>query len=700
MALLAACGDSPETPEPGPDTGDDRNQAVVVNEDVRVLDASARADVDAFDLDTTRNEGELRFAASSAFARNVGVGAVVVAAPIDGVAPYGFLQRVESKEQADGQIVLGTAQATLEETFNKAEIRYEQELTPADLDSTETRTQGIELRHGGSHATRRQPLGFDFGIDFNQVLVDADGDESTTDDQLVLDGRFDFNASARADIDIDWFAEVGRFMFRVDVGESAEVEVSGNAGVDFDERITVANYNFGSFTITVGPVPVVFNVSMSIDVGAEGRFEANLHAKAVQDSSLTLGAEYSDADGWKNLNDFDSSFNFAPPEITAAGSARAWVQPQLDVKIYGLAGPFVFVQAYVAADAELHRSPFWRFDAGLDFGVGFEIELPVVGSVARFQRTYPAFEEELDTSPNAAPTVDVLAPEDGARPKDGDRLRFELDVADREQQFVDVVVTDDTGAVVVEERVDGASPVTLLGDGVCTGSHTYRITASDDDGATTTETVSIVAENRVPSVTLDRGSAPDPFPGGYLVAFADARDWTCESGNAAEPDLIGWYADGRRIGSTDQLLYRLPPGEYATGDEFQLRAHYDDGEAVGRSDPVDITVGDKQEGDDLPPTPIVRTPVDGERYDTVQGEFFYSGIGIDTEDGELNTLVWELEKGNQWIVVGQSKSGQFNMFDHFDGGAAFGAHRLRLTVTDGAGQSTSEIIAFEVYPEG
>ncbi|MFB6350931.1 MAG: hypothetical protein ABEK29_03970, partial [Bradymonadaceae bacterium] len=319
VALATACGGDPDPGNNGPGNGNNGDDDVIVNEDVRVLDETAKEKLAAFSLDKTRNEGELRFEESSRFARNAEVGRILVTEPVEGIAPSGFLQRVTSKRTENGQIILTTSQATLLETFDKADIRYEQTLDPGGLVETETRSQGIEMRTHQSPLTRRQSLGFNFGLDFNQVLLDADADESTTDDQLVLDGSLDFNASARGDIDIGFLAELDRFMFRVDLDESVNVEARG---------VTTAE-------IWVGPVPVVFNVSMQIDVGAEGRFEASIVTRVDQSTSLTIGAEYKEDRGWRNLSDFDSDFSFTPPQISAAGSARGFVEPRVLVKIYG-----------------------------------------------------------------------------------------------------------------------------------------------------------------------------------------------------------------------------------------------------------------------------------------------------------------------------------------------------------------------------
>lgn len=101
-----------------------------------------------------------------------------------------------------------TRQATLAETFKRADIDVNQEITAEDIQETETLKQGVtfearQVRQGGSSP---------FELTFNEVLVDADDDRSTTDDQLTLNGKVGFGASLDADINIGAF-KLKRFLF-------------------------------------------------------------------------------------------------------------------------------------------------------------------------------------------------------------------------------------------------------------------------------------------------------------------------------------------------------------------------------------------------------------------------------------------------------------------------------------------------------
>src|SRR5690606_29280503 len=120
--------------------------AVLVNEDVRVLNARARDTLVDFALDRESGAGELRFAAGDPTVAALEPGMILATEPVPGIAPYGFLQRVEAKREIGGEIFFETRQATLEEAFDEADIEYAVELRPEDLVSTAALHQGIKVQ--------------------------------------------------------------------------------------------------------------------------------------------------------------------------------------------------------------------------------------------------------------------------------------------------------------------------------------------------------------------------------------------------------------------------------------------------------------------------------------------------------------------------------------------------------------------------
>ena len=502
VALLVACSGSPNGgpgPDPEPDPDPDPPPPVIVRDDVRVLEPDAAEDLAGFALDTTAGDGELRFRADSPALEALEPGRVVVSGPVPGVAPHGFLQRIEAKRVEGEEVVLETTQATLLDTFERARIRFSQELEPDDLVDAHAYYEGVTFTDASTGLEPQASTGFAFTLSFDEVLIDADGDDGTTDDQLRVDGTFSFDATASADIDIDCCESLvvpylDRFASKIELNESVDVSLTGELATGFDERFEVARYDFGTFTVMAGPVPVVFVLDMVISVGASGRFEARLEASAAQSTHVQVGAEYTDDHGWRDLNEFDSDFAFPTPSITAAANARAFLRPQVDIKIYGLAGPYAYAEAFVTADAELHRDPFWTFSAGLDFGLGFVIDLPVVGEIAEWETELAGFEETLDESENGAPELELDIP--NVVPV-GRSVDLQAHATDREDgPFCCTYVWSSD----VDGDLGSSSGIRPTFDGP--GVRTITVTATDPDGATTEETATV----HVADVTIDQPS--------------------------------------------------------------------------------------------------------------------------------------------------------------------------------------------------
>lgn len=697
--LLAACGSS-GGPPPGVAPGD-----TVVNDDVHVLDQGARDLLDAFTLDLASGDGELRFRADDPALDELQPGRVVVSRPIGAVAPHGFLQRVAARRTEGGEVVLETHQATLTDAFDQASIAYRQELKPADVTAVRSAYPGVSFRYGAADAVAPQAgASYDFTLAFDEVLIDADDDASTTDDQLVVNGSLSFNASASADIDIGWLADLDLFEFEVNLQESANVDVTGQLAASFQKQVEVARYTFGSFTVTVGPVPVVFNVDLVVSVGAQGQISARIETSATQSTRITVGARYSGG-SWHDLSGVDSSFDYVAPTLTAGASARAWARPSLNVMIYGLAGPYVYAEAFVSADAELYRVPFWELRGGIGFGIGFTVDLPVVGKVADWSTELVGLEKTLQQSVDAPPSLTLASPADGDHSLDGAFVPFRVQGQDRESHDVGLTLTRAGTERDTATSTDGAT-VTLRSGRLCVGSYDFDLGAVDGAGHAVGKTVTIVVDNRVPEVGIRDDLLADVpvFPGAWMLAYADVSDITCPSGAAVNPALIQWYVDGSPANTGEELLYQVPAGA-TVGHTLQIEARYDDGLDVG-SDTAPATVESAPSGRSYAPRALIRTPSDGDVLEDVYCGMTHAfeGVGIDPEDGELTgaSLVWEVRKGTGFVQLGTGTDVSVDFCALYGGtfGNEFGYHDIRLTATDSGGAAGSATITVYVQPPG
>ncbi|MGM0558371.1 MAG: hypothetical protein ACQEVA_18445, partial [Myxococcota bacterium] len=623
----------------------------------------------SFDFDISSNRGEVRIDASSDFAGQVAEGRILASEQIEGVAPSGMLQRVISVREEGGELVATTRQATLAETFERADFEMSRNISPDEIQSTQSLREGVSVQTLQPEEAQ-QEVGQPVELSFDQVVVDTDGDQSTTDDQLRLNGSIAFGAALDTDVQIRAF-KLRRFLFAMELQESVDIEMEGDFdGADIEQSVRVANVNIDTISFQIGPVPVVIKIDMIVTMGIDGSLTAEIRVGAVQSASARIGAEYTDGDGWNGINESSSDFQTPPPELSFDRvNARGWVRPQLEVKLYGVAGPFVFAEPFLRFEAEVYTSPFWELYGGLNFGAGLVVRVPVVGEVGSFEASFQAFEEDIDSSNNRDPELEIIGPEDGVTTNAGGSVTLTVDVFDRETELVDVSVTGGNADVETSVNSEGEGQITVRD--LCEGVQTLTVTAQDNQGASTSETFTVVVQNAVPEVSMDASTltgdnAQPIFPGAYVSVDATVEDTRCSQAPPVEDSLTGWYLDDARVSRTAALFTRLPQAQYSVGDTLSVQARFDDGTDVGTSQRVEVTLEEPPQGDlpaeaNITECNVCDRAINGpgppyRPHNRIQA----TGIGYDPKDGELSgdRLTWYLinEANGDRSQIGTGKS--------------------------------------------
>lgn len=703
FTLIIGCGDDAGPPE----STDEATPA----DEVRVLDEAARQDLQAFEFDVDSNSGELRFDASSDFADSITEGRILASRPIDETAPSGLLQRVESVRTEGDEIVATTRQATLAETFERADFEQTTNIEPSNVETNQELRPGVTFH--ALERESRQGLGSPFELDFDEVLLDTDGDRSTTNDQLLLNGQISFSASFDAALQVRQF-KLRRFLFAVDLQESVDIEMIGNFDdAQIDESKQLTRINLDTIVFQVGPVPVVIRIDLVVSIGVDGTITARVQASASQSTAVRLGAEYTDGDGWNGINQTDSNFEVPPPEFEFTSTdARGYVRPQVEIKLYGIAGPFIFAEPYVRFAAELYTTPFWQLYGGLSLGAGFVVTVPVLGEVASWEASFEAFEETIEESSNRPPTLEIVSPGDGSSVTAGSDLSLVVTAQDREDASVPITVTGPGVSESSGSSEEGGETTITVND-LCEGVQELTVTATDSDGASDAQTISIVVENATPTVEIDTStltgtSAPPIFPGGYVTATADVSDPRCSSADPVAIDLVEWYVDGAQVSRSTELVTRLPSAEYGVGDDVTIEARFDDGQAVGTSNSIAVTLESEPAGD-LPAEVVISSCsvcdgaviVGGDSY--IPEEATLTGVAFDPKEGELtgSQLNWTVEnEDGSPIDLGTGNSITFRIDDVFLSPAtADGTNTVTLSVDDG-GQTVTDTVDFFVSVGG
>ncbi|HEY9049613.1 MAG TPA: tandem-95 repeat protein [Ohtaekwangia sp.] len=252
--------------------------------------------------------------------------------------------------------------------------------------------------------------------------------------------------------------------------------------------------------------------------------------------------------------------------------------------------------------------------------------------------------------------------------------------------------SDNDGSIVTYEwtKIQGPSVTmtntnspTVILTNLVAGQYTFRLTATDDDGATAFDQVDVVVfpgtVNQPPianagtnqsivlpnSTATINGSGFDPD--GSIVSYT----WT---------QVLGASSVLENINSPTLIVNNLTEGVY----RYQLTVEDDDG-ATG-SDFVDITV--VAEGTNLPP--IASAGFDQVIY-LPQTTTTLQGSGTDI-DGTIQNYLWEKKSGGTVTMTGQATT-KLSL-----SALTTGSYQFTLTVTDNGGLTNSDEVNVSVLP--
>jgi hypothetical protein len=349
---------------------------------VRVLDAPT------LDALTHSPEGQttLVFGSITPSLRRLSRGDVLVGSA-SARAPQGLLRRVTRAVRRHGSLVVETEPATLEDLFWRARAGARVEMKAADIAAATAQVEGILMPDPEALAQAWSPGRLEFEL-LDVVLLDLDGNPTTTGDQVRATGKLGVEPSFDVDIDIAW-GQIQRFQFTNATQLSATLELDGRVTVaDLDRSLTVASVRFAPVTIYVGPVPLVFTPILDVQVGVSGNVTAGIRTSVTATTPVSATALYENRQ-WSGSVDLpdgpeDIEIQWLAPELTADATATLYAGPQLTLLLYDLGGPFASVYGYSTLQAQLLPSRTWSLDLGLRGSIGLVATVPPTGEKIRY----------------------------------------------------------------------------------------------------------------------------------------------------------------------------------------------------------------------------------------------------------------------------------------------------------------------------
>lgn len=317
------------------------------------------------------------------------------------LAPEGLLRRVVRTSTQNGQVQVQTEQGTLEEAIESGFVEAHVTLTPDD--AQESSFWSGTLRPVATHPAA---LANTFFLRIDETLASG----VRVRGEVTFQPSFDFSVAY----------DNGRLQNLTILNttrQTGRLELTGTvASASFDKKVSILPrpIRFKPIVIPIGIFPIWLTPQLDVFVGAEGRLSAQITTAVNQDVTFETGFVYEAGRQPQLINNSSGvALDFKDPTFSAGAEARTYLRPQLDVRIYGVTGPYVAADAYVKLVAGPTRTPLWEVTGGVKGTAGVKVK--IVGRILAgyeatlFDLQWPIMQAAAAPGPGQANVFEVEA---------------------------------------------------------------------------------------------------------------------------------------------------------------------------------------------------------------------------------------------------------------------------------------------------
>lgn len=261
----------------------------------------------------------------------------------------GILRKIKTIQKIGNQTVLTTDSVSLINAFSNFKFSSAFNINNNNISKIDYEVDGITLLKSG------QVNDLAFSVN-DVVLWDRDGNPFTTGDQITASGSFTLQLNPF----IDWDLQDDFKWVKLTFEPTGIMELNFHCPLEIDflkpDPIKIFTIHTTPQVITVGFIPVVITNEIPIYLGFEGSAKAELTTGIKNTTSLKLGFEYTNGNiNWIHSN--TNNFEYTPPTLNAELSLKAYLEPQINMKLYGVAGPSINFNLFGEGVGELAFNP-------------------------------------------------------------------------------------------------------------------------------------------------------------------------------------------------------------------------------------------------------------------------------------------------------------------------------------------------------
>ncbi|MCT4628351.1 hypothetical protein [Winogradskyella sp.] len=289
----------------------------------------------------------------------------IIVSGVNNNAPNGFLRKVISKSNSNGNTIIQTQRVPLSEA-----IKYYYE-------DGQVSEGGIDYTFQPSDLSERNG---------NQIPITIPIDETITSNQggvpidIILSGNLTITPNIVFDITIsndNLSPNIEEFTLAITTENDFNVSITTQVDVSFNtDDIELGSFTGAPITITVG-IPIVVIPKFTLYIGANGDLNASIVYTYNNISTATSGVTYNN--GWEYLpnNGFEINNQSATATASVSGTAKAYIKPEFSLSLYDddFVSSGISVEPYARFEGAINSTEYsWSINGGIDTGAFFNAQ--------------------------------------------------------------------------------------------------------------------------------------------------------------------------------------------------------------------------------------------------------------------------------------------------------------------------------------
>lgn len=320
----------------------------------------------------------------------------------------GYLRRVTSVQQNGNNVILSTSQAKIKDAFKNLYIQslihvknnQQLKLIPGrkSFDTSFTyvkkgKRYRAHFKYANSSIQKniyKDMKSFDWGFTLNNLTLEIHGNESDSSNlafSLSCDAvTFYKNLDFDFHVDFDWLLKL-KDIHLIKIEENSvsfeNINITGNFSLSSDTSFRWLYYPVLAI-IPVGPIAITvgFDCKLGFEAALSLSMTTTLHCAASYTENTREGFSWDATTGYQSIDEktctpsgqIDQT-NFLSSSFSLSFSAGPFIQPELEVSLYGVLGPVFFAKISPATAELSFPPPACDIKAILELGMSLELTL-------------------------------------------------------------------------------------------------------------------------------------------------------------------------------------------------------------------------------------------------------------------------------------------------------------------------------------